>query len=380
MRVKDAFSLASLNIFKTPLRSILTVLGLAIGVGAIVTVITLSDAGEKRVESEMARMGVNKVWIISSFLSERPLMAGDGETISQAVSLPACERAYALGPAGYGEKVALASITGCDQNMLKVHQVAVLKGRFFSAREEAAASDVAVLDKSMAEALGLADPVGESISVAGRYYRVVGVIMNQSAQAVQAQGAVYIPLNVFRSVIADKTDEVSLSVQSREQAETVRQHALSALPEEGIYDTVTLQEEIEAARTVIRIFVWVLASVAAICMLVGGIGVMNILLVSVHERRREIGVIKAIGGTDAQVLTLFLIEAAAYALLGGMIGIVLGEVMIRLSGSAIGMEAVLKGTTIAATVGAALVVGLFFGAAPAWKAARLLPVEALEQD
>ena len=139
-------------------------------------------------------------------------------------------------------------------------------------------------------------------------------------------------------------------------------------------------EEIDAAKSVIRIFVMVLACVAAVCMLSGGIGVMNILLVSVRERRLlEIGVLKAVGGTSAQVCLIFLMEAASYALLGGVAGVALGDGMVRLFSGWIGFAASLEWNTILPTLAAATL-GVGFGVAPALRAAQLLPVDALRQE
>jgi putative ABC transport system permease protein len=123
----------------------------------------------------------------------------------------------------------------------------------------------------------------------------------------------------------------------------------------------------------------VLCCVAVICMLVGGIGVMNIQLVSVRERRREIGVLKALGATSAQVCLLFLLEAVAYALLGGVLGILVGEIVVRLTGAWIGIWAVISPALLPLAVGFATLIGLFFGVAPAWRAARMAPVDALRQ-
>ena len=148
----------------------------------------------------------------------------------------------------------------------------------------------------------------------------------------------------------------------------------------GGYQASTLQAEIDAARSVVRIFVMVLTCVAAVCMLTGGIGVMNILLVSVRERRREIGLIKAIGGTGTQVGLLFLLEAVCYALLGGILGILLGMVMIRLFGAWIGLDAVLSAQMALPAVGIAALLGVIFGVAPALRAAGMLPVDALKSD
>ena len=124
----------------------------------------------------------------------------------------------------------------------------------------------------------------------------------------------------------------------------------------------------------------VLACVAAVCMLTGGIGVMNILLVSVRERRREIGLIKAIGGTSRQVGLLFLLEAVCYALLGGLLGVAMGMAMVRLFGSMIGLDAVLDAQTAVPAVLIAGALGIVFGVAPALRAAGMVPVDALKTD
>jgi putative ABC transport system permease protein len=142
----------------------------------------------------------------------------------------------------------------------------------------------------------------------------------------------------------------------------------------------SLQEEIDAARAVVRIFVMVLGCVAAVCMLTGGIGVMNILLVSVRERRREIGLIKAIGGTSQQVGMLFLLEAVCYALLGGVLGVVLSLVMVYGFGMLIGLEAALSMATAIPAVVIAGGLGMIFGVIPALRAASMLPVDALKTE
>ena len=380
MTAEDALCLAALNILKNPLRSALTVLGLAIGVGAVVTVLSLSEAGQKQVETEIARMGVNKIWITAGFHSNRLLKKGDGIAITAKTGFMACERAYQPTLCEAYGKSALAMVTGCDENMLSVHQAVVKQGRFINVADEKNMFDAAVLDENMVKALALDMPVGKNISVLGRYYTVVGVISNQTVGAMQSQGSIYIPISVFRACIADRTDEIAVSIQQHEDAYAAAKAAVAALPEEGEYDVLSLQEEIEAARAVVNIFTSVLAAVALICMAVGGIGVMNILLVSVNERRREIGVIKAVGGTDVQVLWLFLLEAASYGFLGAMLGIFAGRGMLEACKHSVGISAPMNTGTASLAAFAAMCIGLFFGAAPALKAARLMPVEALAQD
>ncbi|MEG2481441.1 MAG: FtsX-like permease family protein, partial [Clostridia bacterium] len=143
---------------------------------------------------------------------------------------------------------------------------------------------------------------------------------------------------------------------------------------------VSMQVQIEAANGVMAIFVDVLKWVAAICILVGGIGVMNILLVSVRERRREIGIMKSLGTTQMQICLLFLLEALIYALVGGALGLVIGMGLIGLAGKSIGLLPVVRFSDCFLVFTAALAVGLFFGVMPASRASRLKPVDALRED
>ena len=383
MKLRDAAHLAFVNIFQTPMRSILTVLGLAIGIGAILTVMTLGNAGQSQVETEIARLGVDKVWITAKHQSALPLTRAYARDAALAADTEGSAKAYTMSLAVLDGQSAFVQVTGCDDKMQRVQEISLLAGRFFSARDDAAAAGVAVLDESLCHALWDENPeelMGRRISLGGRLYQVVGVIGDQSVQTFgQSEGTVFLPLSTYQDSFGETVSEVTLSVPASGDAQLVAQRALDALPKEGDFEAVTLQEEIEAARSVIRIFMMVLACVAAICMLVGGIGVMNILLVSVRERRREIGVMKALGGTGGQICLLFLLEAAAYALLGGALGIAAGGILVNVCAGWIGLNASLQWELIPAAVGIATAAGLFFGVAPASRAARLAPVEALRQ-
>ena len=385
MRLRDAFHLAAVNIFQTPMRSILTVLGLAIGIGAILSVLTLGDAGQQQVEMEMTRMGVDKVWITARGQSSRYLKASDGPLLRGATGAQATAQAHVNMVVGAEGETAYAQIIGCDEYLPGVQQFTLLSGRFLSSRDQRDGAAAAVIDDSLASALfgqEASNCVGRRVSAAGRLYRIVGLVDGAGAQitGIGMDGTLLIPLSAFSDAFGEAVTNIMLSVPKNVSGNALAKEALAALSVTGgSFQATTLQAEIEAARAVVRIFVMVLCCVAVICMLVGGIGVMNILLVSVRERRQEIGVLKALGATGAQVCLLFLLEAAAYALLGGILGIVVGEVVVRLTGAWIGIWAVIQPGLIPVAVGFAALVGIFFGVAPAWKAARLAPVDALRQ-
>ncbi len=385
MRFRDAIHLAAVNIFQTPLRSILTVLGLAIGIGAILSVLTLGDAGQQQVEMEMTRMGVDKVWVTARGQSSRFLNASDGQMLREKTGALATAQAHINMAVSAGNETAYAQVSGCDEYLFSVQQFAVLDGRLLSHRDIQEGAAVAVIDHQLAQVLFGDDAdicVGKRVSVAGRLYHIVGLTKGVSMQmSIGSDGALLIPLSAFADTFGEAVTNVMLSVPKNVSGNTLAKEAMAALEGTGgSFQATTLQAEIEAARAVVRIFVMVLCCVAVICMLVGGIGVMNILLVSVRERRQEIGVLKALGATGWHICLLFLLEAAAYALLGGVLGVITGAVIVRLTGSWIGIWAVIQPGLIPLAVGFATLIGLFFGVAPAWRAARMAPVDALRQS
>lgn len=370
--VRLSFSALRGGIFRT----LLTILGLGVGVGAVLAVLTLGDAGEERVESEIARLGVDKVWIRAKD-SRHELLAADASELNAITETPACAGAYTVAAVQIDGDAALTQIAGFDASMTSVHAPKLLAGRLLSDAEYEKGSTVCLVDKAFAEKIS-GDILGKRITIGNRRFRIVGVIKGMTMQAMTAgSGLVILPLGTFLDTLGGQIAEITLSVQRGQNAETVAQQALATLSADGGFRADTLENEIDAAREVVRIFVMVLICVAIVCMLTGSIGVMNVLLVSVRERRREIGLLKAIGGTSAQVGLLFLLEAAVYALLGGLLGVVLGNMMITVFAAWIGLDASLRlADTVPVLLGAALL-GCLCGVLPALKAAGLQPVDAL---
>ena len=380
MKLMDAAGLSADNLRKNPVRTLLTILGLGVGIGAVLTVLTLGSAGEEQVENEIARLGVDKVWITPRD-EVGGLDAQSGEKAAAATGSSACAGAYTLSVVSLGEHAVPAQVAGFDEGMEAVHDPVLRRGRLFTAREYRG-EPVALVDSVLEEALG-GDVVGRRVDAGSRRVRVVGVVEGlQGSVAGASNGMLILPLVTFLDTYAAcGVSEVTVGVPRGGRAEAVGEAAVAALAGGGgSLRASSLQEEIDAARSVIRIFVMVLACVAAVCMLTGGIGVMNILLVSVRERRREIGLMKAIGGTARQVGMLFLMEAVCYALLGGLLGILLGMGMIRVFGAWIGLNAFLRADTAVPAVLAAGALGIVFGVAPALRAAGMQPVEALREE
>ena len=374
MKVQDAMWLSATNLIKNPMRTLLTILGLGVGIAAILTVITLGAAGEVQVEREIDKLGVDKVWLTAENGSS--LTPDSAAAVAAASGAPACAAAYTAGAVVADGEVHVVSVTGYDAGAEKVLQPVLLEGRWFTEREYQQGASVAIVNDALASALG-GSPVGRRISLGVRQVTVVGVAAPAEAQATGA--LVALPLRTLLDTYPDASvSEVTVSVPHGARADEVAAMALASLGEG--FQAATLQTEIDAARSVIRIFVMVLACVAAVCMVTGGIGVINILLVSVRERRREIGLMKAVGGTSGQVAALFLMESVCYALLGGLLGLALGVGMIALFGRIIGLSASLTVAVALPTLLGAGALGVIFGVAPAMKAAGMQPVDALRQE
>ena len=374
MKVRDVLWLSATNLIKNPMRTLLTILGLGVGMAAILTVITLGAAGEVQVEREIDKLGVDKVWLTAE--SGHRLTGDSADKVAKASGAPACGAAYTVGAVAADGEVLPVSVTGYDAGAENVLQPVLLEGRWFTEREYRQGASVAIVSEALASALG-GSPVGRRISLGIRQVTVVGVAAPAVAQATGA--LVALPMRTLLDTYPDvSVSEVTVSVPRGVRADEVAAMALASLGDG--FQAATLQTEIDAARSVIRIFVMVLACVAAVCMVTGGIGVINILLVSVRERRREIGLMKAVGGTSGQVAALFLTEAVCYALLGGLLGLVLGVGMIALFGRIIGLNASLTAATALPTLLGAAALGVIFGVAPAVKAAGMQPVDALRQE
>lgn len=376
MRLRDAAALSSSALRGGVVRTLLTILGMAVGVGAVLAVLVLGSSGETRVEDEIAKMGIDKIWIRAQDAAHT-LNAESASLAARTAHTDACAGAYAAGSVSMGGAAAIVQLAGYDSGMQAVHALKTEEGRGFAAADFADGTAVCIVDEALAERFG-GDVVGKRLQCAGRMLMIVGVTEGLALQGASgADGMVILPLATFLDTLGGSVAEITLSVPRGESASETADAVLAALSDDGGYRAVTLEDEIGAAREVVRIFVTVLKCVAMVCMLTGGIGVMNVLLVSVRERRQEIGLIKAIGGTSGQVALLFLLEAAAYALLGGVLGVLLGAVMIRIFAAWIGLEASLSAGVVIPVVAAAAALGLIFGVGPALSASSMQPVDAL---
>lgn len=404
-------ALESLNANK--LRSMLTVLGIVIGVAAVIAMLSIGRGAQDAITSQIESIGTNLVYVTPGSARQEGVVAAAGTagtlTLDDANALAYLPGVVAVAPEADGR----AQITYLGQNTntrligttpsyQSVHSVELADGAFISDANQAARSSAIVLGSAVAETLfgGLNGAVGQSVRVNGQPYRVIGVLASKGGTGFLNQDdQVFVPLSTaltrlvgasrFRgaavinqiSVKAADANAVSQAIDSVTATMRERHNTFAGSDD---FTVSSQQDAISAATQVTDTLTLFLGGIAGISLAVGGIGIMNIMLTTVTERTREIGLRKAVGARRADIMQQFLVESTVLSVAGGVIGIIVGWLIarlmgqIQLGGSAItpvvGLDSVLLATLFS------MAVGLFFGIYPATRAARLQPVEALRYE
>ena len=409
-RFLDPLLSAWASVVAHKLRSFLTMLGIVIGVASVIALLAIGQGAQAEIISSIESLGANLVQIYPGSFSGPGGVRGGGSTQTLTLEDAAAIKeqiAHITDVAPViqsnaqliaGQENTSASVTGTTPEYRTVYNLETETGAFFSDYDYDRAARVVVLGSTVAEDLfGEADPVGETIKVNGNIAHVIGVLKEKGAAMMSPDDGVYAPLTFVQQTSAQQRTAqgdhvvslVALSVEdggySEEVTETITKllrtrHRL--LPEaEDDFRLMSMEELVAQVSEAMDIMVIFLGAVAAISLLVGGIGVMNIMLVSVLERTREIGIRKALGAQERDIWIQFLIEAALLSFTGGLIGIASGWGIAAAVGHFVSeLTPLVTANAIILAVSVSVGIGLFFGFYPAFQASRLNPIDALRAE
>jgi len=404
MLVGETIAVAFQSIRANKLRSMLTMLGIVIGVGAVITMVALGSGAQKAVEEQIASLGANTFTIypgqsyrggvaqgnrVSLTTDDYLAIRRDARLIKEVV--PELQSNLQI---KYGNQNTNSPIVGTTANFVAVRNYTVPFGRSFSQGEDESRQRYAVLGSDVPEQLG-ANPaamIGQQILVRGIPFEIIGVLSRKgSAGSWQnPDEQIFIPLQTaqFRVHGTDRVRSIAVEVaegvpieQGMVDLERVlrREHRIRP-GQENDFQVRNPQDILATRQEATKTFTILLASIAAVSLFVGGIGIMNIMLVSVTERTREIGVRKALGATRANIMGQFLIEALALCLVGGVLGILFGSGMATVLARFMQWNTLISMPAIIVAFAFSAFVGLFFGIWPARRAASLDPITALRYE
>ncbi len=394
MRVAEAFKVALDALRANRLRSILTMLGVIIGVAAVVVLVAIGSGAKREVESQVEGLGSNLVLIvpgrfeIGSAPSVSRLQLRDVDLLGRVVGdRRAVATTVASGEAvRVGSREAFVTVNGTNENVPFVFNRPLDRGEYFGDSDVDTRRRVAVLGSGVADKLfGEVDPLGRQVSIAGVRFRVIGVFAEVgSTFGVSRDEEVHVPVTAAQRLFGvERIDALAVKAPSSESVPSLRRELVRALEDEydgDEFSAVTQTQILGTIGRILGLLTSVLAAIAGISLLVGGVGVSNIMLVSVRERTREIGLRKALGARQRDVLLQFLIEAVLLCVIGGLVGIGLGVGVSMALDALSPLPAQIVWWSPVVAFGVSVAVGVFFGVVPARRAGRLDPVVALRAE
>lgn len=390
MSFAQAIKTAYRSIIDNKMRSFLTMLGIIIGVMSVIGLISLGQGATAGVTSQIKSMGSNLIMVtISGRGNENSITYNDATAMGKSNYISNVSPVMTMNAtAKYGDKSYDETINGVNESYSKIRTLGLKEGRFILPIDNEMRQDVAVIGSNVANDLfGFTDPLGKTIKVNGQNFVVVGVLAQKgSSISGSDDDSILIPVKTMmyfgknrgiRQIYITATSEKHLNVAQNEIEDNL--NTLFKGDTEA-YRIINQSQILSTVNNVSNTLSMMLGGIAGISLLVGGIGIMNIMLVSVTERTREIGIRKALGAKKKDILLQFIIESLSISGIGGLIGIMFGIIISRVLGSIIKINAATSLSTIILSFSFSLVVGLFFGIYPANKAANLKPIDALHYE
>lgn len=394
---------SSVNFFKIALRalllnkvrSFLTMLGVIIGVAAVIILTAIVGGLQTTITSQFEKFGSNSLYVFPGVPGQA---RGPGGSVVNKLQFNFASKirnvngvaevsamVFTSGDAKYKDKESKsAQINGVEANILNITGNKIELGRFFTKSEESGGKMVAVLGPTVKKNLfGDQNPIGQEIKVKGKTFTVIGISEKQGATLGQDQdNDITIPLSVARQRFQiDKPNFFFIKVESPEKVKTIQrdiERSLTQLIDKEDFSVISTEQSVQFISNILGVLATALGGIAAISLLVGGVGIMNIMFVSVTERTREIGLRKAVGANSKNILTQFLMEAIILSLLGGFLGILAGMGVSAIIGKFI--DITINFMYVFLSFGVSAVIGIIFGVAPAIKASKMDPIVALRYE
>jgi putative ABC transport system permease protein len=412
MNILESFNMAIRSLLINKLRSVLTMLGIIIGVGSVIALMSIGRGAQASILSTYDRIGKNLLAVVPSSGDASSGMAGfalttPSLTLEDSRAIESVYGVTAVAPsnenfiqASAKNETKFAVLEGCTPAYLSVMNHTISSGQFIGQHDVSSRSLVAVLGPETATALfGTQNPVGQAIKIKGYRFTVIGTLdaVGGSMMGISMDNVIYVPITTFQTRLfpqrtssgQDSVQQISIKTLNTDvipdttsEIENLlrRRHRIAA-DENNDFSVISQEQIANAINQVTGVFSIFLGAIAGISLVVGGIGIMNIMLVSVTERTREIGIRKAVGAKRRDILMQFLLESGVLSIIGGGLGIVLGwlisYIISQIPVSGMKIEALVTPDIVILSLGVSLFIGLASGIYPAVRAARLNPIDAL---
>jgi putative ABC transport system permease protein len=406
MNYSNLFRIAVRALVRNKLRAFLTMLGIIIGVASVIAMLAIGEGSKQKMRKEISSMGTNMVMVMPNFQRRGGVSLGASSSMAlkysdvTALQNEAADisqvspEVRASGQVIYSNQNTQTTIYGVSEEYLSIRKLEILSGRIFSANEIKSMAKVCILGQTVVENLfgSGTDPVGMSIRIKNLPFLIIGVLKDkgESGMGQDQDDLILAPYTTVQRRLAaiDYINGIYASAVSEEksplaiaQVEEIlrRTHKLKESAEND-FRVMSQSELLKTITSITDIMTYLLGAIAGISLLVGGIGIMNIMFVSVTERTREIGLRMSIGGRSKDIMKQFLAESIILSILGGVLGVVFGYLLARLAGSLMSSQAIVKTQSVVLAFIVCFVIGVFFGWYPARKAANLNPIDALRYE